>query len=184
MRRTLALAGAAVLAVGVSALPAPAAADPLAPDVVINEVAADLDPDSALHNYASDYIQLKNPTGSAITLEDYTLKACDATSGPTTVVTFLSTDVIPANGLFLIANSDFADTFGTVNKLFASGVNLVQNGGGVELEDTIADAEDNVQWGSPAIGCQPFFDPGVDPDDDMSINAGSPWFKAAPTPAS
>jgi hypothetical protein len=182
MRRTLALAGAAVLAVGVSALPAPAAADPISPDVVINEIAAELDPLSSLHNYAGSFVELVNDSGGLVELEGYTLEACDATSGPFTLAVFDSDDEVLDGETFIIANDAFANASGSPGRdaAFESGADLSQSGGGVRLVDTFTSVEDNVEWAGSPSGCQGFFDPGVNPDDDKSIHRG--WFKAVPTP--
>jgi hypothetical protein len=184
MRRTLALAGAAVLAVGVSALPAPAAAGPISPDVVINEIAAELDPLSSLHNYAGSFVELVNDSGGLVELEGYTLEACDATSGPYTLAVFDSEDEVLDGETFIIANDAFATALGSPGRdaEFVSGADLSQSGGGVQLVETSTSAEDTVQWSSPPSGCQGFDDVGVDPDDNESINRGAPWFKATPTP--
>jgi hypothetical protein len=185
MRRTLALAGAAVLVVGVSALPTPASADPLLPDVVINEIAAELNPSSSLHDFEGGFIELINNSSSLVELEGYLLQACDSDGNLTQVVSFGLDHEIAANGgTFVIADPSFDGSleFVTPNLSFSTTGILLQEGGGVLLEETSTDEVDTVQWGSPPNDCQGFNDVGVDPDDDKSINRGSPWFKAAPTP--
>jgi hypothetical protein len=182
MRRTLALAGAAVLAVGVSALPAPAAADPIVSDVFINEVGAELS--KLAVGVEGGFVELKNTTGSSFSLDAYQLLSCNPNGNPEVAVDFDNNDSIPAGGTFLIADPMFDSIFSpTPDQLFDSEIDaLLQSEGGVALVNGET-VKDSVEWGSPPSTCT-YPAAGEVLDDDSSINRASEteWDLAAPTP--
>jgi hypothetical protein len=182
MRRTLALAGAAVLAAGVSALPAPASANPSVTDVIINEVGAALDA-----NVDGGFVELRNTTGAPYSLDNHVLQACDA-SGIETVIEFDSTDEISAHGFFLVGDPNYNPGLGepSADKTFSEAITLAQSGGGVQLVNG-SSPEDDVKWGQAPQDCSSFDPAGVVPDDDESLNNQQPadtWVLAEPTPTS
>jgi hypothetical protein len=178
MRRTLALAGAAVLAIGVNALPAPAAADPIVSDVFINEVAAELDT-----SIDGGFIEIKNNTDELVLLDDYLLNACSAT-GFDTVVEFDASDEIPAHGHFLIGDPTYNPGLsGPTAKPFDVSLTLAQSAGGVQLTNGSTPVDD-VKWGTPPQDCSGFDSAGLAPDDDESLTRlpDGTWELDEPTP--
>jgi hypothetical protein len=193
IRRTLALAGAAALALAASGLSGPAAADPgpgitTHEGVVLNEIAAELD--LVASGYVGGFIELKNTTGNPIDISGWTVSVCtddaefvedipDATSidlGPGE--TYLIGDFNYVPGL----ESEIADM-----EFDGSGEVLEQDGGGVLLKNG-AQEVDNIQWGNPHDGdldCASFSnEAGSDvlPTDEESINRASPWELLSPSP--
>ncbi len=76
----------------------------IADHVVISEVQITGGPGST----NNDFIELYNPTDSPINLDPYILvKRSGSSTTDTTIVTFTSTHIIPAQGFFLWANSSF-----------------------------------------------------------------------------
>jgi 5'-nucleotidase len=85
-KRLAVLASAAVVAAGLTVLTPPALANPGGTGLVINE--AYLNGGSAGATYTNRYVELYNPTGSAISLSTYSLqyRAAGSTGNSTTVV--------------------------------------------------------------------------------------------------
>lgn len=195
IRRTFALTGAAVLALGFAGLAGPAAADDAGvsvarPDAILFEFGVRMDTTVGGDAIAGTFIELKNTNpSSSVSLQGYSLRGCTATSGPTPLATFGPADVIPANGVFLIGNNAYASSDGPERNIgFLASVDdlLVQENGALELEENSTSDVHNVGWGMPAGTCS-FDAAGVTPNDDNSLNwipSTESWVRAAPTPGS
>ncbi|MPZ26147.1 MAG: hypothetical protein GEV12_06775 [Micromonosporaceae bacterium] len=188
IRRTLALAGAAALAAGFTGLAGPAAADSgitQAGAVFINEVGAELDPNSSNHDVEHGFIELINRDTAPVDVSGWTVIGC-ATSGSFNIVIDSDTS-IPANGTFLVGELEFDDLSGTVpDQRFEAGEVLEQTAGGARLEDPNGSQPDNeVMWGPDnSVACAST-NAGVLPTDDESIHydpATDTYFLDAPTP--
>jgi hypothetical protein len=190
MRRTLALAGAAVLAVGVSALPAPASADPIVGDVVVSEVAANLVNAGANSDIDGDFVELFNDSANSINIGGWDVFGCNPTSGDFKIATIPTSTILPAGEKYVIADPDYADSGAPeLNRLFDEGADLVQSAGGVLLQTNSAVVKDDVKWGtlSSGLDCAAFTASPVSPDSDESINrhpslGWSSASKGTPTP--
>jgi hypothetical protein len=190
MRRTLALAGAAVLAIGISALPAPATADPIVGDVVVSEVAANLVDAGPNSNIDGDFVELFNDSSDPVDVGGWAVLGCNPTSGDFEITTIPTGTTIPAGAKYLIADIQYGLGGGpTANRTFDSGADLVQSAGGVLLQDSSAAVKDDVKYGNPSsqLDCSAFTASPVSPDNDESINRhpSSGWssaFKGTPTP--
>lgn len=180
MRRTLALAGAAVLTVGLGTLAGPASADTgialQETDALINEVAADLDP--MAQDYDGSFVEFidhrTNPQGD-IELDGWTLSVCGSTSGSglTTVVEFGPDHFVPEDGKFLVGDLTFDNDIDSPSPdAIVPGLNnLERAGGGVQLMDT-SSSVDNVEWGDSHADCVNFAD-ARDPSGDPVSPTGS-----------
>jgi hypothetical protein len=184
IRRALALAGAAVVAVGVSTLstPGPASADPVVVgDLVIQEVAAELVDAGSDNDIDGGFAQLVNTTNGSIDASGLTLTACNTTASFS--VTIPASTTIPAGGSYLVGDPAYnPGLFGpTPDRTFGSA--LEQIAGGVILKDGSTPLDD-IQWGDPHIDCSGLTEAGVTPDNQRSINRGNPWFLQTPSPES
>jgi hypothetical protein len=184
IRRALALAGAAVLAVGVSTLSTagPASADPVVlGDVEINEIAAELDSAGPNSDIDGGFVELRNTTGGSLDVSGLKLMACNTTASFS--VTIPNSTTIPAGGKYLVGDPTYSTVTGATEDISFSST-LAQTDGGAILYDVDGTSVlDDIQWGSdPHIACDGLTDAGVTPDDQQSINRGSPWFLQSPTP--
>lgn len=182
MRRTLALAGAAVLTIGIIGLAGPAAADSDAGiashGVVINQVGADLVDAGSGGNIQGSFVQIINHTGSSVELDDFTLSGCDATSGLVTFATIPVNTTLPNGETYLIADEAYHSGGGPLrDQQFAIGADLDQSASALRLVDSASSIQDAVKWGMvPDSTCASFpeaLDPSgnpVSPNDTQSLN--------------
>lgn len=195
IRRALALAGAAALTVGAVGLPGPAAADEAGvtqtlPDAAISEIGIQMDTDVNGQQISGTFIEVKNLTSDPVSLENYTVEACTASSGLTDIPEpFDSTDEIPAGETdrFLLANDVYNAVFGLParDQEFDSAVNgfLEQDHGGLLLTDADTGLFHRVEWGMAHPDCQGFEPASVVPTGDKSLNwSDSEWKLAEPSP--
>jgi hypothetical protein len=200
IRRTLALAGAAALAVAASGLAGPAAADSgpgiTTHDVLqITELAAGLSADSTLHNLDGGFIELFNPANpitepfDTVDISGFTVSVCTNDDEFANIVTIPSNTVLSPGQHYLIADASYdgiesPDPDAFFQQVAQEGVSLTSAGGGVLLKDgnTVID---HIQWGEPDEGsleCETFNEAGEVPTPDESINRDSPWELQSPSP--
>src|SRR5215218_278380 len=107
-QRLAVLASAAVVATGLTVLAPPAQANPAGTGLVINE--AYLNGGSAGATYTNRYVELYNPTGSAINLSTYSLQYRAATSTGSSTTTVPLTGSIASHGYWtLVGGSNGAN---------------------------------------------------------------------------
>lgn len=188
MRRTLALAGAAILTVGLSGLAGPASADSgiaQVPDIHLAEVAAELDNSSPDHDYDGGFIEIfnNNPSGTTQSLNGWSVEVCNSTSGRVTVVEFGLGDSIAGQGTLLIADRAFVGPGVSPDRHFDPAMELEQSASGAALVNVSSTPVDTVRWGMPG-GCTSFVDAGDTPNDDRSLNRqpDDTWLRGIPTP--
>lgn len=175
MRRTLALAGAAILAAGLGGLASgSASADHgVTHDVEASEVAVDLDTTFQEDVLEGTVVELhNNDKVSSKSLDRYKVRGCTA-SDSFQIIAFGPGHVIAADDQFLIA--DPSNYSGPAEAFFANPARglLNQDDGGVMLEDTITGLVVNgVQWGMPHADCASLdpADGGASPTDTHSLN--------------
>lgn len=176
MRRTLALAGAVILAAGLGGLASgTASADHgVTHDVETSEVAVDLDTTFQDDPLEGTAVELQNNDKiSSKSLDRYELRGCTA-SADFLIFDFGPSDVIAADDQFLIADpSSYSGP--TAEAFFATPARgqLNQDDGGVRLIDTITGLVVNgVQWGMPDDACTSLdpADGSASPTDTHSLN--------------
>jgi hypothetical protein len=193
IRRTLALAGAATLALAASGLAGPAAADSgpgitTHDGVLINEIAAQLD--STGHSITGGFIELINPAEEldSVDISGWKVSFC-TTGGEFEDAAVIQNNTVLAPGdTYLIG--DFAYVPGApsraANQTFPSQNHVLEAAGGGVLLENGTGGVDDIMWGNPkdetTIDCVNFNPANATPDQDDSINRDSPWQLLSPTP--
>lgn len=193
MRRTLALAGIAVL--GVTGLAGPASADPGAGvtdhgGIFINEFSVDLVDAGTSNDIDGTFLELINHNPTATSIADFEVSGCDATNAREVIAQVPAGVMLDPNETYLIADDTYASGGGDAPNLgFDNDApDLVQADGGLLLTNSPSGTpQDDVKWGDPQdLDCASFVDANVLPTDDESVNrsfVNDTWFlDNEPTP--
>lgn len=177
MRRTLALAGAAILAAGLGGLASGGSASAdhgVAHNVEASEVAVDLDTDFQGSGLEGTFVELQNNTGSSQPLDGYEVWGCTASTDFQIIAFGPSHDIDP-DDQFLIADPSNYSGPRSAEASFANPARglLNQDDGGIRLIDPVGTVN-GVKWGMPsqdtACAGLPTAKDGASPTDTHSLN--------------